>query len=100
MFVLHQARKNKNVELNIPDRDKRGPRNKHYSEVVKIVNLTLVKYPDVSTYSLSNKISAYLSKHRDIPSIQTVRRWVQNIRDEQMQVPRKPYTKNFKLITI
>lgn len=40
---------------------KRGPRNKHYSEVVRVTHLTLEHYPDVSTYSLSNKIKAHLS---------------------------------------
>ncbi|EBS1326040.1 hypothetical protein D6T51_18265 [Salmonella enterica subsp. enterica serovar Muenchen] len=77
---------------------KRGPRNKHYSEVVRVVELTLEQYPNVSTYSLSNRLDVHLSKHRDAPSIQTLRRWVQDIRDENNQIPQEPYTRHFKLI--
>lgn len=85
-------------EFSYQEKTKRGPRNKHYSEVLRVVNLTLEQYPDVSTYSLSNKLSVHLSSHRDAPSIQTLRRWVQSIRDENHQIPQEPYTKRFKLV--
>ncbi|EJD1441927.1 hypothetical protein M1K22_004228, partial [Salmonella enterica] len=78
---------------------KRGPRNKNYKEVYKIVCLTIGEYPDVSHYSLSNKLAVHFANHKNAPSKQTLMRWVQDIRSELCQTPHEPYIRRFKLIT-
>ncbi|MBF1994650.1 hypothetical protein HW114_03475 [Serratia symbiotica] len=98
LLLLSRSSNDEDQYFEYQPKAKRGPRNKHYSEVVRIVELTLVQYPDISTYSLSNRLHVHLSKHRDAPSIQTLRRWVQDIRDENNQIPQEPYTRHFKLI--
>lgn len=78
---------------------KRGPRNQNYHDVYKIVCLTIGEYPDVSHYSLSNKLAVHFANHEHSPSKQTLMRWVQDIRGELSQIPQEPYTRRFKLIT-
>ncbi|MCO6604568.1 hypothetical protein, partial [Enterobacter hormaechei] len=78
---------------------KRGPRNQNYKDVYRIVCLTIGEYPDVSHYSLSNKLAVHFANHEHSPSKQTLMRWVQDIRSELCQIPQEPYTRRFKLIT-
>lgn len=77
---------------------KRGPRNKHNKEVSKIIKLTLNRYPNVSKYSLAKKLASHLSSHRDAPTLQTLMRWIQDIRNELKQEPTEPYERKFKLV--
>ncbi|EJX1473359.1 hypothetical protein ODT07_000187 [Salmonella enterica] len=85
------------TEKSVPT--KRGPRNQNYKDVYRIVCLTIGEYPDVSHYSLSNKLAVHFANHEHSPSKQTLMRWVQDIRSELCQIPQEPYTRRFKLIT-
>ncbi|MBN3194775.1 hypothetical protein [Pectobacterium versatile] len=73
---------------------KRGPRNEHYQEAVNIIEDTLVKYPDVSTYSLAKKLVSYFGNYKNPPSDTTLKRWIEDVREPANE----PYTKKFKLI--
>ncbi|MCL6316770.1 hypothetical protein EXT67_10550 [Pectobacterium atrosepticum] len=73
---------------------KRGPRNEHYQEAVNIIEDTLGKYPNVSTYSLAKKLVSYFGNYKNPPSDTTLKRWVEDIREPANE----PYTQKFKLI--
>ncbi|MGJ3445073.1 hypothetical protein [Enterobacter sp. PTB] len=78
---------------------KRGPRNKNFNEAIRITELTLEKYPNVSTFSLANKLVKHFASLRDAPSVQTLRRWVDDYREVMIQIPNEPYTRAFVLVT-
>lgn len=97
--LLSSLRKQGDAEKTISEdrsRAKKGKRNIHYSEVMKIANDTWLKFPNASRAGLSAQIFAYLDKkYNGFVSVDTIKRW---LKESGMEPTSGDKNKHFTLV--